>query len=195
MRASILGLIVVACSREAIVRPEAGDSVEAHRSQGEDAAGARGILDAGGPNADAGAQDSFAGSGLLSPGFGPPPEPGGVRTEVKGCAANPETADQPSSRAAPGFSAARVSIEPVRGGVVVIHDLPHACCLKGAIATSTKKGVTTVYEELSGNPCRCMCQSTLRTAVSLGPGEHLIVLELERDGKVELVERTRVNVP
>jgi len=69
-------------------------------------------------------------------------------------------------------------------GVVVTHELSHPCCLKAAVTYGQEAGVLRVRETLAGHACRCMCSSTVRTAVGLAPGDYTVVLELEpQDGK------------
>jgi hypothetical protein len=51
-----------------------------------------------------------------------------------------------------------------------------------------------VRETLTGNPCRCMCGSTLRTAVGLPPGAWTVVVELEIGGQVRPVAEIPVAV-
>jgi hypothetical protein len=128
----------------------------------------------------------------LLPRFALPRKAGTARSEVEGCAAHPETADLPATRTMP--SPARVAVRSVVGGIIVTHSLPHACCLKGSVEARLDRNVATVREVLSGTPCRCMCESTLRTGMALDPGDYRLVLEMERAGRVETVDEETVTV-
>lgn len=97
----------------------------------------------------------------------PPAEAGAFRSAVAGCAAHPR-ADQPATRAPPAPEKVEASALPT--GLVLTHELPHACCLAAATAVAVEGRQVTVTETLSGTPCRCLCSSTLRTAVGLGQG-------------------------
>lgn len=138
---------------------------------------------------------SFAGSGLIAKTpLTPPSKPGTSRFEVEGCAAHPERAmDQPPARALPPTDTA-VEVQPLRRGAVVVHELTHPCCLKANVTAHVEKKVARVRETLSGNPCRCMCSSTLRTALALTPGTYQLIVELERDKKVEKVHEQALSV-
>lgn len=112
----------------------------------------------------------------------PPARPGDSRHAFEGCLAEPER--MPSSGGPPSQS--NPSDEPeltaVDGGVVLTHPLRHACCLKGAVESVLKGRTLEVEETLSGKPCRCMCQSTIRTAVALPPGDYQVKLRLKEAG-------------
>jgi hypothetical protein len=115
------------------------------------------------------------------------PPPGASKTDLKGCiaAANTEAegakyAPPPPTRAAPK---PEVVITPANGGITVTHEMQHGCCLKGAVATDIQGTQVRVVETLSGNSCRCMCASTLSTAVGLNPGQYTVtVVRVNPDG-------------
>ena len=97
----------------------------------------------------------------------PPLEAGAFNSSVSGCAAEPKR-DEPATRSMPRPE--KVDVTGVSTGVVLGHVLPHACCLTAATAVAVVGGKVTITETLSGTPCRCLCDSTLRTAVGLGKG-------------------------
>lgn len=114
----------------------------------------------------------------------PPEKPGESRTELSGCLAGGGTeADgsryppPPVSRSAP--VAPKVRINSLAKGVIISHDLDHACCLKADVTTRLEAGRLTVLEKLSGTPCRCMCASTIRTAVGLAPGRYTLAIQVD----------------
>jgi hypothetical protein len=76
----------------------------------------------------------------------------------------------------------------------VSHDLAHACCLVAAVDVSVKGGAIRVVETLSGAPCRCMCRSTIETAVGVGPGDYDVTLVLADSGGQRVVHEGKVTV-
>ena len=126
--------------------------------------------------------------------------PGTSRSSIEGClvAAGEAEARRLPPPAPPTRSGAGggVEISPVEGGLLVTHALSHACCLSGAVSTSIESDLVTVTERLRGDPCRCMCGSTLRTAVRLEPGRYRLALVVEHGethggGRIErILERT-----
>jgi hypothetical protein len=108
-----------------------------------------------------------------------------ARTEISGCLALPAKAQQQTkqpTRAASSASDWRVSA--IGKTIVVTHDLEHACCLTGETHASVTGDVLTITEVLSGSPCRCLCESTLRTRVPLAPGNYTVRLEVNFNGQV-----------
>jgi len=127
----------------------------------------------------------------------PPQEKGASRTEVQGCLAVASEAEAagfpaPPVTRAPGPPPVRVS--PVTGGVLVEHTLTHACCLKAVVTSHAEQGTATVSEALVGNPCRCRCGSTVRTAVALPPGRWTVALDLTDSGGTRRVSEDSVEV-
>lgn len=101
----------------------------------------------------------------------PPAEAGGFRTAVAGCAATPEKEPEATRSALPDES---VVATAVATGVVLTHEVPHACCLKPKTTVEVVGDKVTVTDTLEGTPCRCRCSSTLRTAVGLAKGSYTV---------------------
>lgn len=124
--------------------------------------------------------------------------PGAAHTTVEGClgAANEREAARfpvpPVTRGAPTRT---VTVVPVAGGILVTHELAHACCLRSAITTRVERKRVVIAETLSGVPCRCMCSSTLRTSVGLGPGRWQVEVDLDRGRGAERIHEESVGVP
>jgi hypothetical protein len=127
----------------------------------------------------------------------PPKEPGASRTAVTGCLATANEADAARFPApAPTRDVAPpVTVTASAGGVVVTHELTHACCLKSEVTTRLSERQVVVREKLLGSPCRCMCASSLRTTVGLLPGSWTVSVELENAGEVRRVAELQVQVP
>ncbi len=108
--------------------------------------------------------------------------PGASHTAVQGCLAVQSESEAsrfpvpPPTRSAPP----PVTVTAVPGGILVVHELAHACCLKSEVATRVEGESVVVSERLTGTPCRCMCSSTLRTSVGLLPGRWSVALDLDR---------------
>jgi hypothetical protein len=113
----------------------------------------------------------------------PPAELGTHRSAVSGCAAESGQAPQPARgpepmRAPPPADAVEVSGLPT--GVVVTHEVPHACCLSERTEVLVQEQRVTIVERFEGQPCRCRCGSSIRTAVGLAPGSYTVeVLTVE----------------
>lgn len=101
----------------------------------------------------------------------PPPEPGGFRSSVSGCAAGP-TRKTEETRAAPAEE--KVEVSGLATGLVVTHDAEHACCLTEKTSVVVEAQKVTITEAFEGAPCRCRCGSTLRTAVGLPRGSYAV---------------------
>jgi len=131
-------------------------------------------------------------SGLLLP----PATAGESITRLAGCLAEAD-ADEAAGERHPAVAtrsrgaAPEVAVSALGNGVVVAHDLQHACCLKGAVLTRVDGATVRVRETLSGSPCRCLCQSTLKTAVALAPGAYTVEVVLVSGGS----ERTVASEP
>ncbi len=114
------------------------------------------------------------------------PEPGASRTSVEGCAATPGE-EPPASHQTRAFVPDQIEIEPVAGGIAVDHHHQHACCLKASIDVSRDDRIVTVRESLAGEPCRCLCRSTLRSVIGVPAGSftvRVVVVESGRERKV-----------
>ncbi|HYR55018.1 MAG TPA: hypothetical protein VEM39_02815 [Myxococcaceae bacterium] len=123
----------------------------------------------------------------------PPEKPGTTRFEVEGCAAHPERGTKQEPPRAM-YSQTRLDVQPTPGGVIVVHELAHACCLKAKVTSQVKDRTATLRETLSGRPCQCICSSTLRSALALEPGTYQVVIELERSKKVEKLRQQEISV-
>jgi len=98
----------------------------------------------------------------------------------------------PVTRSAPAPTA---RFSALAGGVTVEHPLTHACCLTAAVTTRLDGRTAVVTERLSGNPCRCRCDSTIRTELSLPPGGWTVAIELVDDSGARRVAQQDVTVP
>jgi hypothetical protein len=113
----------------------------------------------------------------------PPKEPGAHRMRLEGCLTDAtEDADTRHPQVATR-STNPVKVDVLGHGIVVTHTLDHSCCLAAAVETTLEPGRVTLTERLSGNPCRCRCGSTIRTAVGLEPGSWEVVVVVETPGK------------
>jgi len=118
----------------------------------------------------------------------PPAKAGESAFELSGCLAAPATEEAgarhpPPGGRAPGAGAVRVS--SLHGGALVVHELPHACCLRAAVRSSLDGAALVVTEELRGTPCRCTCRSEIRTAVAAPPGRYSLQVRVVSEGKAE----------
>jgi hypothetical protein len=122
----------------------------------------------------------------------PPSTPGESTTELAGCLAQAGATEADgarfpapaATRGGPAQPAPRIT--PIAGGVIVAHDLSHACCLKATVTSKLEGRELTVRETLSGTPCRCMCASTIKSAVGLSDGSYHVKLLL---GEVTVMEK------
>jgi len=161
-----------------------------------------------GPALDAGAGGTGGITGHLGASGGPlsglmlpPGTPGESLTRFEGCLAQAEATEAagarfPSrarSRGAPAGPAAQVST--VSGGVLITHELSHACCLTAKVTSEVLGTKVTVQETLSGSPCRCLCQSTVRTSVGLSKGHYQLSLVQASGGAATSVLETEIDVP
>jgi len=127
----------------------------------------------------------------------PPEEPGASRTAFEGCLLAANEADAARFPAPPatrtgGIPPVKVTL--VQGGALVEHALTHACCLKAKVETHLAGRTAIVSEVLSGNPCRCRCGSTLRTAIALPSGTWTLVVDLEEGGVKKRVFQQEVRL-
>jgi hypothetical protein len=122
-------------------------------------------------------------------------DPGQSRATFAGCLA--ERKGQ-RSRGVPAPSASQaddVLVHVVPGGVVVTNILTHPCCLEGNVVFSTRGRVATLHELLSGEPCRCECQSTIDTAVGLDVGLWTVKVEVEQPFQgTQVIAEKRIKV-
>jgi hypothetical protein len=126
----------------------------------------------------------IASQGAVAAGPIPPADAGASRSVVSGCLTAATESDG-SRFPAPPVSrnpAPPVTVTAVPGGALVVHELTHACCLRSQVTSSLDGRRAVVRETLTGTPCRCMCGSTLRTAVALPAGAWTVAVELETGG-------------
>lgn len=110
----------------------------------------------------------------------PPKEPGTSRFAVAGCAATPDV-EPPATRALP--AADTVQTSALEGGVLLSHEVAHACCLSATSSVAVEGTKVVVTETLSGKPCRCRCSSNLRTSVGLKPGKWQVEVKTVEPGR------------
>lgn len=67
-------------------------------------------------------------------------------------------------------------------GALVTHSFGHACCLSATTETELVATSVTIRERLVGTPCRCACDSTIQTKLSLQAGEYDVRLVLDTNG-------------
>ncbi|HLL52690.1 MAG TPA: hypothetical protein VK447_04030, partial [Myxococcaceae bacterium] len=98
-----------------------------------------------------------------------------------------EGARYPTAASARAQGAAAVRVNPMGKGVIVSHELSHACCLQANVTTRLEAGTVVMQEELSGTPCRCTCASTVRTAIGLPPGRYTLSVRQAQGGDPKVV--------
>ena len=118
--------------------------------------------------------------GALSKLLMPPAEAGTLKFAVEGCAAKPNE-ESVATRALPPPDSVQTSV--LQGGVLLTHEVAHACCLSAASAVTVEGTKVVVTETLSGTPCRCRCSSSLRTAVGLKPGTWSVEVKTVEPGR------------
>ncbi len=114
---------------------------------------------------------------------------------VAGCLASPgRMAQGERSRAAmdPAEAKPELTVTPAAGGVRVVHEVAHACCLESKIETKVSGGTVTITESLFGTPCRCMCTSTISTSVRLGSGQYTLRVVVDHAGQQKTTEQKLV---
>lgn len=116
--------------------------------------------------------------------------PGVSHTTVEGCLAvqgESEATRFPSPPVTRSGPPPPVTVAAVPGGLLITHQLAHACCLQSKVSTRIEQRNVVVLETLSGTPCRCMCSSTLRTSAGLAPGRWNVAVDLDTGRRVERV--------
>jgi hypothetical protein len=129
----------------------------------------------------------------------PPAEPGRVRYALEGCLAAAEpTLEDSRAHAIPASRGGRppspLKVTPAAQGIILGHELTHACCLRAALTAARTDGGWVVTEELVGQPCRCLCRSSVRAAVGLPRGAHELTVRLVGAGEDRTLYRERVEV-
>ena len=114
-----------------------------------------------------------------------PPAEGTSRFVAEGCAAKPEEAEKNANTRGGMPSGDKVTPSATGTGIIDSHDLAHACCLKAESAADIQGTSVTITETLSGTPCRCMCSSTLKTAVGLKKGTWQVSLKTVEGGNTK----------
>lgn len=74
---------------------------------------------------------------------------------------------EPKREPVSGPAVDNVRIQKGKSGIIVFHDLTHNCCFEADVQTSVKGTSVLVVEKLSGDTCRCRCNSTIRTDIGL----------------------------
>ncbi len=120
-------------------------------------------------------------------------KPGETRLALAGCAT--EATEEGGARfpqkpvmRGPGGGNS-ITFVPSATGVLITHELSHACCLKASVESKVDAGLVAVTEKLTGNACRCMCSSTLKTSVGLAPGSYTLVVQTAHGSRYEEVLR------
>lgn len=182
MRPGLLApwLVISACCTARAPAPEASGAA----GGAADAPAANGALGSGGLGTRSGAFGPIGVRGVLLP----PSTPGESRWDVAGCAAEAAGGEEATKAYAVAPTRAPLA-DPVRigqtgTGIVVHHDVDHACCLAADVTAAVEGSAVRVRETLSGTPCRCVCRSSLRTAIGLAPGSYELTVEVDRSGVV-----------
>ena len=105
----------------------------------------------------------------------------GAHTSVSGCLASASGMPERSAPAARPNDAPAVEIVS-QPKPTVVHHLTHACCLRLRTHLKRTGAVLTLSEEMSGEPCRCQCASTISTELSIPAGEYELRVETLQGG-------------
>jgi hypothetical protein len=127
----------------------------------------------------------------------PPPEPGASRVRFEGCLAQAPSDDAGGARAArrtPPMPE-RVDLRAVPGGLSLVHDLDHNCCLAAEVTSRVEGWGVVVRETFAGTPCRCRCRSTIRASVGLAPGRYRVEVVAAEPGDERSVHTGEIVVP
>jgi len=116
------------------------------------------------------------------------------QTEVEGCLAL-KGAEPPPTRSAPSKAVDQVNVESVSGSLRVAHQLHHACCLNSETRVERAAGIVRLTERLTGTPCRCQCDSTIKTRIRLEAGDRELSVQLEEKGATREVHRAPLPEP
>jgi hypothetical protein len=129
----------------------------------------------------------------------PPTTPGAAQVALEGCLAQADATEESGARfpaTAPTRAPSKpaVSVEALGGGVLVVHELAHGCCLQGDVTSSLEGRTVTVTETLSGKSCRCRCRSTMRAAVGLPPGDYTLKVVTNESGNRQIAHEAALHV-
>jgi len=97
-----------------------------------------------------------------------------VRSSVSGCLSQSRGQEQPEAPSRARGAPDRFVVTGQKGNVAVEQSFSHACCLESRTSATLEGSTVVVTTELMGTPCRCMCASTIRSAVSLPPGTYTV---------------------
>lgn len=123
------------------------------------------------------------------------PAAGGEHTQITGCLAHASTAQSPTrSLGSTGTNAETWRVTALGTNVVVTHTLQHACCLQGYATATVSAGTITIEELLTGQPCRCLCESTIQTRVPVPAGEYDVQSVTVTNGQRRIVHAQRITV-
>lgn len=70
--------------------------------------------------------------------------------------------------------------------VLVTHTFDHACCLTAKTTSNISGKIITIEEHLTGEPCRCVCQSTIQTRVPASAGSYDVRTVTITNGKSQV---------
>jgi hypothetical protein len=127
----------------------------------------------------------------------PPVDPGKVAWRADGCLALAKGSAEDDKRfpaAMTRASQADVTVSVMGVGAIVTHTLRHACCLHGDVQAHVRGQDIEVREVLTGDACRCMCASTVKTAVGLKPGQYTLRVVVVTGGVETEVARKPVEI-
>lgn len=121
----------------------------------------------------------------------------GESSQITGCLAAAPSKQAPT-RSAPTRSAssdgATWRATALGNGVLVTHTFEHACCLQGSAKATVSGSTITIEEQLTGQPCRCVCESTIQTRVPAPPGEYDVQSVTVTNGHRHVVQTQHVKV-
>lgn len=132
----------------------------------------------------------------------PPSTPGESKVAIAGClkeGAKSDTdgdrfpAPPENARSGPGDKP-DVQLSVLGDGVLVNHTLNHACCLTAEVTSKLDGQTLKITEKLSGNPCRCRCQSSIQTAVGLPLGAYQVEVEVIQNDQSKTVHTQPVEI-
>lgn len=116
-------------------------------------------------------------------------------SQITGCLAAAPSEQAPSRAASKSSGGGETWRATALGnGVLVTHTLEHACCLEGSAKATVSGNTITVEEQLTGQPCRCLCESTIQTRVSAPPGEYDVQSVTVTNGHRRVVQTAHVRV-
>lgn len=125
------------------------------------------------------------------------PATGQARVTLEGClsaAPSEEEGARHVTRAVRGAAAPEVVVSIGGLGVIVAHEIEHACCLSARVETAVEGGELRLTEKLEGKACRCRCSSTIKTEVGLEPGDYTLVLALDKGQGPQEIHRQPVAI-